>query len=619
MLHRSRLLTLLFAICLLLTSRTARAEDPPLAGTWEHADGPNTITVILNADGTGKMDAEAVRWSATGNTLSMTVAGEVIKYTVKLEGDSLTVSGGDLDKPTLFKRKAAPVIKRGLGARLGAGGNAGAAKEPANELQAFAGKWEIKANNGTIPLELKPDGSGSINNNEMKWTVKDGVMNTEVAGRKLTYKVAVNGDKLSMTNTDNNQTVTWDRAAVADKGEGPFGALNKLGGNDARPATLIGKWEATDGTQVEFTDDGKFFFGGRAFPYTATKERLSFTGPAGKVEWNYTVERDRLTMVIEGVPQTLTRVGAGGGAAAVKKDDAAQANAGGGDLLGTWRDEVGAELQIGRDAMVFMGTNIPYTKGDGTLNVSVQGNAMRWPYKLNGDTLQITIGEQTSTLKRIGGGGGGGAAKKNDERGDASNAPKGNGSLVGNWEGPEGLMMIREDGTVRGGGKTGKWSADGTTLSLSDDTNWVKVPYKLDGDKLVLGSGPSVTFTRTSGAAGVYVGSEATLDPANFMSITHYLTLYPDGSVGFFKSEAGATRQMITENLERFRSWKNPGQDKGKTYGKWEAQGDNIVIQWQGAFGNRAMRAQLNPATMKLTVRGLGILEEGATVTLDRQ
>src|SRR4051812_18589695 len=99
MLHRSRLLTLLFAVLVLLSAQAAWAEDPALTGTWEHADGVNTITVVLNADGTGKMDTEPVKWSATGTTLSMTVAGEVIKYTVKLDGDSLTVSGGDLDKP----------------------------------------------------------------------------------------------------------------------------------------------------------------------------------------------------------------------------------------------------------------------------------------------------------------------------------------------------------------------------------------------------------------------------------------------------------------------------------------------------------------------------------------
>ena len=103
------------------------------------------------------------------------------------------------------------------------------------------------------------------------------------------------------------------------------------------------------------------------------------------------------------------------------------------------------------------------------------------------------------------------------------------------------------------------------------------------------------------------------------MSITQYLSLYPDGTIGFAKTEGGATRTAVSEQLERFSSFKTKAGGAGRTYGNWKADGDTVTIQWRGAFNNATWQGRVDPRTGKLTIRGAGILNEGDTLAYERQ
>jgi hypothetical protein len=99
------LLTLLFA------SLATAQQQPSLVGTWEHkpGGGDDAIAVVLNADGTGVMDDERIKYTVTGDRIQMMVDDEKLTYTFKFDGENkLIISGGDLDGPTTFTRKGAP-------------------------------------------------------------------------------------------------------------------------------------------------------------------------------------------------------------------------------------------------------------------------------------------------------------------------------------------------------------------------------------------------------------------------------------------------------------------------------------------------------------------------------
>src|SRR4051794_34262567 len=99
------------SITLVVVAAPALAADAPsVAGVWEYKDpavAANSITFTLNADGTGKVDDDAVTYTVAGNTIKIVTGGETVAYTFKIEGDTMTVAGGDLDKPTPFTRKTA--------------------------------------------------------------------------------------------------------------------------------------------------------------------------------------------------------------------------------------------------------------------------------------------------------------------------------------------------------------------------------------------------------------------------------------------------------------------------------------------------------------------------------
>src|SRR5258707_11122136 len=84
------------------------ADAPSVAGVWEYKDpvAANSITFTLNPDGTGKVDDDAVTYTVAGNIIKIVTGGETVAYTFKIDGDAMTVSGGDLDKPTAFARKS---------------------------------------------------------------------------------------------------------------------------------------------------------------------------------------------------------------------------------------------------------------------------------------------------------------------------------------------------------------------------------------------------------------------------------------------------------------------------------------------------------------------------------
>jgi hypothetical protein len=167
-----RVLCLTFAVFLraILLSWLALAAAhaaPDFLGTWSGEANGNPLTVTFAADGSGTANGEPLRWQRMGGLLFIEQAGEVLAYQVQVQGDAMTVIGGEFVAGVQLKRgKAAarpqaaaplptkPVIVSG-GSRAGA------------EL---VGKWckggSFSANSGggsssSTCFELRADGSYS--------------------------------------------------------------------------------------------------------------------------------------------------------------------------------------------------------------------------------------------------------------------------------------------------------------------------------------------------------------------------------------------------------------------------------------------------------------------------
>lgn len=99
---------------LLLISAAAApvfAQDPTgtkLSGLWQlekgkvKSDGPKTV--MIRSDSSASWGKETVRWRLKPGQIMIALGGEWETYGLKLKGDHLTLSGGDLTDPITLKR-----------------------------------------------------------------------------------------------------------------------------------------------------------------------------------------------------------------------------------------------------------------------------------------------------------------------------------------------------------------------------------------------------------------------------------------------------------------------------------------------------------------------------------
>jgi len=98
---------------LLLLSGTALAAQgrgsPRLEGKWEaHTDdGPRLI--MVRSDSSAQFGDQVARWRVVGDSVWFTMGDGVWNvYGLRMQGDKLTISGGDLDKPVTLRRVGPP-------------------------------------------------------------------------------------------------------------------------------------------------------------------------------------------------------------------------------------------------------------------------------------------------------------------------------------------------------------------------------------------------------------------------------------------------------------------------------------------------------------------------------
>lgn len=83
---------------------------PAIEGTWEvslrdqnRRDVPRTV--VVRADSSASWGEETVRWRlVSGPKIMLAIGGEWEIYDVRLRGNQLTLSGGDLPDPVTLRR-----------------------------------------------------------------------------------------------------------------------------------------------------------------------------------------------------------------------------------------------------------------------------------------------------------------------------------------------------------------------------------------------------------------------------------------------------------------------------------------------------------------------------------
>jgi hypothetical protein len=83
-----------------------------VTGDWQAKAGDEIRHIMVRSDSSAQFGKDVARWRVVGDSLWITLGDGVWQiYGMKLAGDKLTISGGDLEKPVTLRRVGPPTTR----------------------------------------------------------------------------------------------------------------------------------------------------------------------------------------------------------------------------------------------------------------------------------------------------------------------------------------------------------------------------------------------------------------------------------------------------------------------------------------------------------------------------
>src|SRR5437870_211136 len=96
----------------LAAQTTDAPRRPRLEGKWQAKAEDEIRNVMVRSDSSAQFGDQMARWRVVGDSLWITLGDGVWQvYGMKLDGDKLTLSGGDLEKPVALRRVGPPTVR----------------------------------------------------------------------------------------------------------------------------------------------------------------------------------------------------------------------------------------------------------------------------------------------------------------------------------------------------------------------------------------------------------------------------------------------------------------------------------------------------------------------------
>ena len=224
------------------------AQKTGLSGTWINKDFGYDMKLQLNENGKGVFEGEAITYTIAGNKINMKFEEETIAYNYKLSGNTLTLSGGDLDSPVSFSKNGAfTTTKNDIHSS-----NSKTVEEKNSKADKLIGKWTTEG----ADIEFKPNGKGIYNGNPFTYTVKgNSLTSTDNTGTN-TFSFMFLGESLSMSGAGINVVLTRGHKGYKAETANNSTANTTAGNNNAGGGidqSIVGKWcwiKASGNTQA---------------------------------------------------------------------------------------------------------------------------------------------------------------------------------------------------------------------------------------------------------------------------------------------------------------------------------------------------------------------------------
>jgi len=102
----------LLALTLVLPATVCAQKPMDITGTWRVDAGADTKNgpreAIIRADSSASWGKETVRWRLKGDSISIVLGGEWETHGIAIKGNTMTLSGGGMEKSVTLKRIGPP-------------------------------------------------------------------------------------------------------------------------------------------------------------------------------------------------------------------------------------------------------------------------------------------------------------------------------------------------------------------------------------------------------------------------------------------------------------------------------------------------------------------------------
>lgn len=221
-----------------------------LTGTWVNKDFGYDMKLQLSDNGKGIFEDEAITYTVVGSKINMKFEEETIAYNFKLSGNTLTLSGGDLDNPVSF-------TKNGSSSSSSTKSNISTtttknSEEKSSKTDKLIGKWTTEG----ADIEFKPNGKGIYNGNPFTYTVNGNTLTSTDNTGTNTFFFMFLGESLSMSGAGINVVLTkghkgYKAETTNNTTANNAGSSNSVAGGIDQ--SIVGKWcwvKASGNTQA---------------------------------------------------------------------------------------------------------------------------------------------------------------------------------------------------------------------------------------------------------------------------------------------------------------------------------------------------------------------------------
>jgi hypothetical protein len=216
----------------LLAQIGAKTQQTKITGLWQNSQFGYQMTLMLNPDGSGEFDGESINYSTNTNKLLIIQSGQTTTYTFLLQGNSLTLSGGDLDDKVTFTKAGTESTQSPVAI----------SQEPnikTDSKNSLLGVW---SGNGET-IEFKNNGQCIYLGNTFPYEESQGHVILTTQQGKAMFAYTIQGDQLNLT--ANGQKVTYTRGAANQSAQ-----ANSQNKNGDIAQELVGKWCWTNVTST---------------------------------------------------------------------------------------------------------------------------------------------------------------------------------------------------------------------------------------------------------------------------------------------------------------------------------------------------------------------------------